>query len=265
MLSTDKFVARLKTPKKSQLRKLEKKLLTSRLWTVRATWYQPNAKKGGVAQKSFLNVLGKKSFYEIKSAGMCHWETEPAVSSKLYDNHSMTFMNVIREYTGISTWQSSPSVSLGPNNNIGQTPLAYGDNTGWLFKEWGVITGEDHLNTLQRTWVLNRHESGVFATRHSFTRKMAKRWAWLESSDNHCMEYRPVSEGYLDIGKLTEDFYILPKEMYSTEEMNTFISNYRPTLDTCSNNVFRGPENAQDIIINNNQSILYYYKQKDLL
>ena len=39
----------------------------------------------------------------------------------------------------------------------------------------------------------------------------------------------------------------------------------RVQVYTCSKNVMKGPHNAEDIIINKDNSILYYYSNKDLL
>ena len=262
-LPRDNFKARIRLPKRKDLIKAERRLKTSNLWMVRIKWYQKGTSYGGVTQKSFLRLKKYNSFYEIESSAICHWETKATVSSKVYVNDKNSFMNIMRSYNGVGSYSHNRGISLGYSNIMGETPLGSENNFGWLYQNWTSTFEKSGTESMDRKWVLKRHESGVFGTRRSYTRKKVRKWDWVRRGER-CYEYKPISEGYLDIGLLTEDFYILPQNLYTTEEMNAFIENYRPSLNTCETSINNQQIIADDIIINSDNSIYYYHAKREL-
>ena len=83
------FKANLRPPKRRHLIRAERRLRTSNLWVVRVSWHQRGTRYSGIAQKTFLRLKHTHSFFEIKSAGICSWETQAAVSSKVYVNEDI--------------------------------------------------------------------------------------------------------------------------------------------------------------------------------
>ncbi|MGE3609125.1 MAG: hypothetical protein AB7I27_06020 [Bacteriovoracaceae bacterium] len=260
----------LPVPNEQWMRLVEQKHNEYRIWDAEIRWVQPNSKNAGSGISSFYRSPNNEVFYQLQSEGLCQWEGEADVSSKLYENRSTTFMNVIRESTFQWEQTNNRGFVLGYDNNTGNTiPLgSVAQNNpalGWFFKDWQTqIIGQEYFK-YERKYALNRDEVGFFISRMSFNRHEVKRFEWIQGP-NQCGEYLETGSGFLDIGQASEGFLVIPKRFFPRQKkLKEFINNFRPALDTCKNNQLKGPEKASDIIPSgSNNGILYYYQIHNL-
>lgn len=232
-----------------------------RIWDAEVSWIQSGARKAGSDIATFYRAPVKEKFFQIQSEGLCQWETEAEVSSKLYENRSTTWMNVMRDTSKVWEQSNGPGLTLGYNNNTGSSqPLgANSQNYGWLFKEWQKQLTKQQIFTYERKFVLNKEEMGVFITRMSFNRHEVKRYDWVPEA-GACGEYSVTDEGHLDVGQTSEDFIVLPRSFYPrADELKKFVNTVRPAVNNCGDTELSGPQFATDIIPSGANGILYFY------
>lgn len=254
----------LPIPDQNWMWQVEQRNSEYRIWDAEVSWLQPNARKAGSDVATFYRAPGEETFFELQSEGICQWEATAEVASKLYENRTTTWMNVMRET--VRTWDQStgPGLSLGYNNNTGSSqPLGSGagsNSMGWLFKDWQKQLTKQQIFKFERKFVLNKEETGIFISRMSFNRHEVKRYEWVQNAGS-CGEYQATSQGYLDVGQTSEDFIVLPKTFYPRpEELKKFINTVRPSLNNCGETELTGPQFASDIIPSGTNGILYYYE-----
>ena len=259
------FEALIKLPKIKWMRQVEERHQGYRIWDADLSWIQSGSKKAGYSLSSFYHAPSKGPYYQLRSAGICHWEEPAQVASKLYENNSDTWMNVTRESS--QTWDQGPSrgMSLGYNNNTGGTlplaPSALESTTyGWFFKDWQNQLNTQHIFRVERKYLLTPQEAGVFISHLSFTRHLVDKVTWKESQ-NSCGKFVIESQGHLDVGVLSEDFLVIPRTYFGREDKLTdYIQTVRPAVNNCPSSVGTGAEFADDIIPSGNDKILFYYK-----
>lgn len=255
----------LSIPKENWLWQVEQRHSEYRIWDAEVTWLQVNSRKAGSHVSSFYHSPTKETFFQILGPGLCQWESEATVDSKLFENNSTTWMSVTRERTPHWDQGTSPGMSIGPNNNTGGSmPLSpFGQTNsilGWVFKDWQKQFNKQHIFRNEIRYTLSKDEAGIFTKRMSFNRHEVKKYSWLQTPGS-CGEYAVVSKGELDIGRSSEDFVVIPKNFYGRpEKLKEFINTVRPTLNNCGENVFTGPQHASDIIPDGMNGILYYYQ-----
>ncbi|MES2529041.1 MAG: hypothetical protein V4598_18285 [Bdellovibrionota bacterium] len=258
-----KLALRLPIPKASWLWQVEQKHQEYRIWDAEVTWLQERAQKTGSDIATFYHAPNVEPYFELTSPSQCEWEGEANISSKLYENLSTTWMNVVKEYT--ETWDrgSGPGMSIGYNNNTGgNLPVgSLSNNTyGWAFKDWTKQSNRQQIFRYERRFVLNRDEAGIYISRLSFTRHEVNRYEWVKPA-NGCGEFRKVSQGLLDVGMPTEDFMVIPKNFYPHPDvLKNYINIARPQINTCPTSVGQGAEVATDILPAGQKGILFYYQ-----
>lgn len=252
-----------KIPKARWMWQVEARHGHYRIWDAEVMWVQPQSRKSGSTLTSFYRSEANKSYFKLNSPGLCQWEEEAEIDSQLYENNTAQMMNVIRE--DIQTWDkySQTGLTLGYNNNHGGT-LAIGangsNNFGWLFKDWQKQINNQQIIKIERKFVLNKNESGIFITRMSYNRHEVTRYEW-NANASQCGRYEPVSQGYLDIGINAEDFIVLPRHIYPREDLiKEFIKVIRPPVANCLDSIDLRPQVATDAIPSGINGILYYYE-----
>lgn len=250
-------------PKAKWLWQVESRHSFYRIWDAEIKWVQKHAKKSGSTVTSFYRSPGKKSFFQLNSPGLCQWESKAEVSSKLYENNTTTFMNIVRE--NIQKWDKyqAQGFSLGFNRNHGGTlPIGAlsSSSFGWFFKDWQNQMNAQEIINIERKYVLNKEESGVFITRMTYNRHEVTKYAW-NSRSGYCGKYEAVSTGLLDVGVTSEDFIVLPKYIFPREEyMEKFLNIVRPAVSNCDDSIDLRPQVATDYIPSGNNGILYFYE-----
>ncbi|HLT23043.1 MAG TPA: hypothetical protein VKZ84_06360 [Bacteriovoracaceae bacterium] len=251
-------------PKKSILEAIEVKNNFYRIWDAEVKWIQSTSGKSGSAVASFYRSPARKSFFQINSASICYWEDQPKISSKLYKNDTHGHMTITRHQVLDSEKTSTRGFSLGFNiQQEGIIPVgALGLNSyGWFFKNWDKQIGSKDLMSIERRYSLFKDEAGLFFTRMSFNRHLVTEYAWSFQEDA-CGSYLPVSQGYLDVGSITEDFIIVPPHYLADEErLEQHISVMRPSLNSCAG---LNSNDITDVITSENDRILYYYEHGSL-
>lgn len=259
----DTYRALFKLPKTRWMQSIERRNNFSNIWDAEIRWAQPLANKTGSAITSFLRSEGKKAFFQVTSPGLCQWEEEAEISSKLYENNSTGFMNVARET--VHTWDrySNSGFSLGPNRNTGGAmPIGSltSDSNGWFFKDWEKQVNSRDSIRIERKYVLNKEEAGLFIHRLSYNRHEVTRYEWVQETRT-CGRFEAVSTGLLDVGMTSEDFIVLPRHIYPREEeMKRFINVIRPPVNNCQDSIDLRPQFATDYIPSSHNGILYFYE-----
>lgn len=259
----------IRLPKKSWMSKVESRHSEYRVWDAEVIWTQTLAQKAGSALATYYRAVNNGPYFQLKSAGLCQWEQEASISSKLYVNDSQSWMNVSRESN--DTWDESSinGMTLGWNNSDGSSiPLSPLRNQnsilGWMFKEYQTQFNSQRIFRIERRYVLNQSEVGLYISRLSFNRHEARKYLW-DKKPGSCGEFRAVSEGYLDVGRNSEDFLVIPRNYYPRPDLlQNYISVARPTLNNCEMSVGAGPEYASESIPAGNQGILFYYENNSL-
>lgn len=252
----------LPIPKASWLWQVQQQHDDYRIWDAEIFWVQERSRRSGRTVATFYHAPNVEPYFEITSPSLCEWEDRPVVSSKLYENLSPTWMNVVREY--VETWERGrgPGLSLGYNNDTGgNVPIgALSNNSyGWAFKDFTKHRMQQEIFRYERRFVLNRDDSGVFIKRLSYTRHEANRYEWVQSGA--CGEFKKVSSGLVDIGSPNEDFIIIPKNFYAHPEvLNNYISIARPQLNSCSDSVGTGAEAASTVMPAGQDGLIFYYQ-----
>lgn len=258
---------RLPTPSGRWMNRVEQKLDDFRIWDAEVLWIQPRARKAGSALSTYYRSKNNGPFFQLLSPGLCLWEEEAAVSSRLYENNSQTWMNIIREFSETRDSGSGPGITLGANNNTGGSiPLGSqgGSHFAWLFKDWQKQLNSQQIFKVERKYVLNKNESGIYTTRLSFDRHEARKYEWVRKP-GLCGKYQAVSEGFLDIGMIAEDFIVIPKNFFGRpEQLRKFINTARPPIFNCDDSVGAGPEVATDTISSGKDGLLFYYQLKKI-
>jgi hypothetical protein len=253
------LLMRLKLPKDSWMSHIEQRFQTSRLWQADVLIYQDGGDSGRAGSTIARMLPGKQSFFKVTGSSMCVWQSKPNVASKPYENRTNSFMNVKRDY--MLQWQQGwmKGLSVGPSNQGMATPmLGNFENYGWLYKEWQTSFYHDQIFSLEKKWVLNREEIGLFANRMSFTRLPVKKIEWQRVGQ--CGEWIESGEGFLDVGIETEDFYTVPRSaLTDLTRASEIINMIHPPLDTCPSHVGRGAEYAQQIIPNGISGLMFFY------
>lgn len=252
-----------KLPKKKLMNQIEVKNSFFRIWDAEVKWFQNNSHNSGSSIASFYRSSSPKSFFQINSPGICQWEDEPNISSKLYENNTTGFMNISRETSFSYEQYSTRGFSLGYNRNYGGVlPVgALGANSyGWFFKDWENQVGSREFISLERKYVLHKEEAGIFFTRMSFNRHQVTRYEWSYENSS-CGRYEPTANGHLDVGILSEDFIVLPPYLVVQEEkLKDFIDVVRPPINNCQDSIDTRSQVVTDIIPSANNGILYFYE-----
>lgn len=257
------FDSYFEIPKTRWMRQKESMHAHYRVWDAEIKWIQPLSHKSGSTITSFYRSQGQKSFFQLNSPGICQWEEEAEVDSRLFENNSTTFMNVVRE--DIKSWDRYDvrGFSLGYNNNHGGAlPIGAqsSESYGWFFKDWQNQLNSQQLITLERRYVLNKEESGLFISRMSYNRHEVTKYEW-DSTASRCGHFAAVSKGLLDVGVNSEDFIVIPRHIYSREEkLRSFINIVRPPVSNCIDSIDLTPQIANDMIPSGINGILYYYE-----
>lgn len=250
-------------PKAKWLWQVEMKHSQYRIWDAEVFWIQKGIKKSESVVTTFYRSQEQKEFYQINSPGLCQWETEIEVDSKLYENNSTGFMNVMRESTQMWDKYDVKGLSLGFNRNHGGVlPIGAlsSSSHGWLFKDWQKQMNTQEMITLERKYVLNKEESGVFINRMSYNRHEVTKFRWNPHA-SYCGRYEKETTGFLDVGVPVEDFVVLPKYIFPREEyLKEFLDVVRPAVDTCNPNLKLRPEIATELIPSGITGILYFYE-----
>lgn len=254
-----KVTMRLKLPKDSWMSHVEQKHQTSRLWQADVLIYQDGGDTGRAGSTIARLQPGKESFFQVTGRNLCVWETAPSVTSKPYENRTNTFMNVQRDY--MLQWQKGwmNGLTVGPSNQGLATPmLGNFQNYGWLFKDWQTSFYHDQIFSMEKKWVLNREEIGLFANRISFTRLPVRKVEWEQVGQ--CGEWLQKEEGFLDVGVETEDFFTVPRSaLTDLSRASEIIHLIHPPLDTCRDHIGRGAEFAQQILPNGISGLMFFY------
>ncbi len=254
-----KVTMKMKLPADSWMSHTEQKFQTSRLWQADVLIYQDGGDTGRAGSTIARMRPGQQSFYQVTGRSLCVWETSPNVTSKPYENRTNTFMNIKRDY--MLQWQKGwmSGLSLGPSNNGMGSPLVGNfQNYGWLYKEWQTTFYHDQFFMMEKKWVLNKEEIGLFASRTSFTRLPVKKIEW--ERNGQCGEWIEKEVGFLDVGIETEDFYTVPRSaLTDLSRASEIINMTHPPLDTCPKHVGRGAEFAQQIIPNGISGLMFFY------
>lgn len=259
------FKTLLPIPKAKWMWQVEQRHAEYRIWDAEVRWVQPNARKTGSDVTTFYRAPDKGPFFQMMSEGLCQWEGSADVSSKLYENNTTTWMNVMRDRVQMWDQGNGPGIALGYNNNTGSTvplsPTGQSNNVmGWVFKDWQKQLNSQQIFRYERKFVLNKEESGLFTSRMTFNRHEVRRFEWQQSGQS-CGAYVAVSEGMLDIGQLSEDFVVLPKNFYPRpEKLKEYINTVRPPVNNCGDTEITGPQDATDILPSGADGILYYYQ-----
>lgn len=256
-------------PKYKWMWQVEQRHSEYRIWDAEVKWVQARAKKAGSSVTTFYRAPKNGPYFQLRSEGLCQWEQEGNISSKLYENTSTTWMNVTRE-SG-QTWDTSSSrgLTLGYDNNTGANmPLAptITNNAvyGWLFGDWQKQFNKQQIFRIERKYVLNRDEAGIFLNRLSFNRHSVKKFEWREES-GACGNFVPVSEGFLDIGIMTEDFIVVPKTFHPRPEvLKEYLNTVRPPINNCEASVGTGAQHASMILPAGADGLLFYYETNHL-
>ncbi len=254
-------------PKGSWMSRVEQRLDDFRIWDAEVLWIQPRARKTGSGISTYYRAKTRSEYFQLLSPGLCLWEEEASVSSRLYENNSQTWMNVTRDFYEIRDSGVGPGISLGPNNNTGGSiPLTSISLPAfaWVFKDWQKQFNTQQIFKIERKYVLNKDEAGVYTTRMSFGRHEARKFEWVRTP-GQCGKYEAVSEGLLDIGKVAEDFIVIPKTFFGRpEQLKKFINTARPPIFNCEDSVGSSPMQATDIIPSGNDGLLFYYKLQNI-
>lgn len=254
--------ANLKIPDVKWMWQVEQKYNEYRIWDAEVSWTQNTTNKIHSAITTFYRAPKSGPYFELLSPSLCHWESKAEIDSKLYENNTHSMMNIIRESS--QEWEQTfeSGFSLGHNNNTeGSLPIGSisSGSFGWLFKEWQNQNINRQNISIDRKYVLNKDESGVFITRTTFSRHEVRKFQWNPKATK-CGSYEEVAEGYLDVGLHTEDFIVIPKNLYGRrQELDSFIELVRPSLSSCQSQLPIDPRLADDIIPSGQNGILYFY------
>lgn len=253
-------------PDTNWLKQVEQRQNGYRIWEANVRWQQLNSRKSGTLSTTFYHSPSTGPYFQVTSQALCQWEGDVEVASKLYENPHSPMVTISRD--SYSTWEQSSSVgiSLGPNNYEGTpNPLENASmNTagflGWLFDDWQNQLGEQRTYSMTRVYRLNQYESGVFIKRQSFNRYQARRFEW-DRNAGHCGDFVAESEGFIDVGQMSESFVVVPPEYVGhPEQLKDFISKTYSSMTNCMDSAGFGSVYADDVLTSSSDEMIFYYR-----
>jgi hypothetical protein len=155
-------------------------------------------------------------YFVKKSHPVCRWASGFQVNSKLYFNEGLSPQEITRK--------SSKIVETGMGRDFGQA----------FFPGKGLDENLNRIFEIERGWELNPGQGGVFADRVHFSRYRAEHIRWKAGSDESCGHFKVDSEGYLDVGEVSTDFYSLPRTLSGDpEQIASFLNSLLPSGPDC--------------------------------
>lgn len=258
----NRYSGYFKIPSATWMWQKEQEHNLTRIWDAEVKWTQPKSRKLGGAIASFFRARGEKEFYKVESPSLCYWEGDPEVSSKLYENNTSALMNVMKSTYDSWDKYTQRGLTFGYNRNHGgNVPLgSSSDSYGWFYKDWQKQVESRDIISIDRKFILQKDEAGVFYTRNTFHRVRASKWEWNPRS-GACGRYEQTAEGMLDVGVTSEDFVVLPRTYYSfPEKTKEFINIVRPPINTCDDYIHINPQYATDSFPSGFNGIMFFYE-----
>ena len=192
------------------------------MWIVRVDARQGTQSREALAQ---VYAVGMGfNYYRMSGLPLCFWASP---------------------FRMISSYRFNESASPMQINRTIQTVFESGFGSDFLpvyFKGKGQ---DRYLNSwiqVERNWVLNPSQGGIFAERAFFTRSFADHWIWQNGA------YVKAESGYLDVGRTVTDFYLVPKSAVSDpESVASFLNAFIPAPAPCGSGAGGTPASGASV------------------
>jgi hypothetical protein len=115
------------------------------------------------------------------------------------------------------------------------------NQNGWYFSFWESAFGLPTIGT-KRTWTLGPGQGGHFAKRTVYRRFQSVEHK-LSADASGCLAYRPRVNGYLDVGRTEVDFYRVPQDLRTIEQVKEVLDTMYPAAKDCTDSSV-GAQNA---------------------
>jgi len=282
----------IKHIKFSDFDKLAVESMTRSVWNVQVNWLEVPAKSGEYLIYSEADLIKwqnsvkdhqygggftsiyyaqnvDKRFYHIMSAPLCIWETPISVASKYhYNDTPFAKMTVSKEFL----IEDGDSVLKGINFGVipdiagnsmvaSTTPLLLRERMdfGWLFGGFVSEHGVFKYSSLKQSWNLGKEQGGFIGQRLSFNRVEAEEFT-LGKDAAGCTVWKPGRKGFLDIGKPTLEFTVVPRSMSGDPvESAQFMEKMRPRINSCGKIEVNAKFNEAKVIGSGEEDLLFFF------